>query len=294
MEMRATMKFDVLDRFTGEVKFTAEIDCADSALPSLKLGLAVKWAIKEKADLRSADLRSADLSSANLSSADLRSANLRSADLRSADLISADLSSANLSSANLSSADLRSANLRSANLSSANLSSANLSSANLRSADLRSADLISADLSSANLSSANLRYANLRYADLSSANLRYADLSSANLSSAKNAELAIAMTRILPEGDLIGWKKCESDVIVKLRIPAEAKRSHAFGRKCRAEYADVLEVIGGEVGISMHDGQTKYEAGQRVVPDKFDENWVEECSSGIHFFITKAEAEAYV
>jgi hypothetical protein len=239
MEMRATMKFDVLDRFTGEVKFTAEIDCADSALPSLKLGLAVKWAIKEKADLRSANLRYANLSSANLSSADLRSANLRSA-------------------------------------------------------DLRSADLISADLSSANLSSANLRYANLRYADLSSANLRYADLSSANLSSAKNAELAIAMTRILPEGDLIGWKKCESDVIVKLRIPAEAKRSHAFGRKCRAEYADVLEVIGGEVGISMHDGQTKYEAGQRVVPDKFDENWVEECSSGIHFFITKAEAEAYV
>ena len=29
------MKFDVLDRYTGEVKFTAEIECKEDALPSL-------------------------------------------------------------------------------------------------------------------------------------------------------------------------------------------------------------------------------------------------------------------
>ncbi|MBB3521092.1 pentapeptide repeat-containing protein [Rhizobium sp. BK456] len=248
------MKFDVLDRYTGEVKFTADIECKEDALPSLKLGLAVKWAIKGKADLRSANLRSADLSSANL-----RSANLRSADL----------SSANLSSANLSYADL---------------SSANLSYANLRSADLRSADLRSANLRSADLRSANLRSADLSYADLRSADLR----------SAENAEMAVAMTRILPEGDLIGWKKCRNGVIVKLRIPETAKRSHAFGRKCRAEYADVIEVIGEGKAISLHDGKTEYIAGTRVTPDSFDENWFEECSSGIHFFITRLEAEAYV
>jgi uncharacterized protein YjbI with pentapeptide repeats len=297
------MKFNVLDRFTGEVKFTAEIECDDSATPSLKLGLAVKWAIKEKADLSSANLSSADLRSADLSSADLRSADLSSADLRYADLSSADLSSADLRSADLRSADLRSADLRSADLRSADLRSADLRSADLRSADLSSADLSSADLSSADLRSADLRSADLssadlRSADLSSADLRYADLSSANLRyadlrSAKNAELATAMTRILPEGDLIGWKKCQGSVIVKLRIPSEAKRSHAFGRKCRAEYVDVLEVFGADHGVSMHDGETKYAAGERVTPDKFDENWVDECSSGIHFFITRPEAEAY-
>jgi len=247
-------------------------------LPSVKLGLAVKWAIKEKADLRSADLSYADLRSADLSSADLSSANLSYANL----------SSANLSYANLSSADLRSADLRSADLRSADLSSADLRSADLRSADLRSADLRSADLSSADLRSADLRSADLSSADLSSANLRSADLSSA-----KNAELAIAMTRILPEGSLIGWKRCVDGVIVKLRIPEEAKRSHAFGRKCRAEYADVIEVIGAEFGISLHDGKTKYVAGQRMTPDKFDENWAEECSNGIHFFVTRLEAENY-
>ncbi len=130
--------------------------------------------------------------------------------------------------------------------------------------------------------------ANLRGANLSGANLRGADLSGAN-----GADLAIAMTRILPDGDLVGWKKCRDGVIVKLRIPDEAKRSHAFGRKCRAEFADVLEVIGAEVGISSHDGKTEYRTGQRVTPDSFDDNWMEECSHGVHFFITRLEAEDY-
>ena len=140
---------------------------------------------------------------------------------------------------------------------------------------------------------ADLRGADLSYANLRGAYLRDAYLRGAYLSGAKDADLAIAVTRILPEGDLIGWKKCHHGVIVKLRIPAEAKRSHAFGRKCRAEFADVLEVIGAEVGISSHDDKTEYRTGQRVTPDSFDENWMDECSHGVHFFITRLEAEAY-
>ena len=99
--------------------------------------------------------------------------------------------------------------------------------------------------------------------------------------------------RILAEGDIVGWKKCRDNVIVKLRIPADAKRSHAFGRKCRAEFADVLEVIGAERGVSIHDGKTEYLAGQRVTPDGFDEDWREECSTGVHFYISRVEAEAH-
>jgi hypothetical protein len=206
--MSAMIKFNVTNRFSGAVQFTAEIDCGDDAAPSIKLGLAVKWAVKSRANLSRADLSGANLSGA--------------------------------------------------------------------------------DLSGAYLSGANLSGANLSRADLSGANL-----SGANLSGAKNAELIIAQTRILPEGDLIGWKKCAGGVIVKLRIPTDAKRSHAFGRKCRAEFADVLEVFGAEIGISKHDSKTEYRAGERVTPDAFDEDWQEECSSGVHFFITKAEAEAY-
>ena len=143
------------------------------------------------------------------------------------------------------------------------------------------------------LSKTSLRGADLRGADLSDANLRDADLSDAYLRGAKGSDYAIAQTRILPDGDLIGWKKCKDGVIVKLRIPESAKRSHAFGRKCRAEYADVLEVFGGEFGISKHDDKTEYRIGKRVYPDSFSENWQDECAPGIHFFITRIEAENY-
>jgi uncharacterized protein YjbI with pentapeptide repeats len=147
--------------------------------------------------------------------------------------------------------------------------------------------------SRADLRGANLRGADLRGADLRGANLRGANLRGADLRGAKDADYAIAMTRILPEGDLIGWKKCNGDVIVKLRIPADAKRSHAFGRKCRAEFADVLEVFGADVGISQHDGRTEYRAGARVTPDSFEEDWTQECAPGVHFFISRIEAENY-
>jgi hypothetical protein len=167
------------------------------------------------------------------------------------------------------------------------------SGADLSGADLSGADLSGADLSGANLSGANLSGANLSGANLSGANLYGANLSGAKLPDDKNGKVALARTRILPEGDLIGWKKCRNDVIVKLKIPATAKRSHAFGRKCRAEFADVLEVVGAKEGISGNDPNTIYRVGETVKPDSFDENWQDECSNGIHFFITREEAEAY-
>ena len=153
------------------------------------------------------------------------------------------------------------------------------SGANLRDADLRGAYLIGAYLIGANLIGANLIGADLRGADLGGANLR----------DAKNADLAIAQTRILPEGDLIGWKKLANGAIAKLRIPEDAKRSHAFGRKCRAEFAIVIE---GE-GVSQYDTEFKYTPGAKVIAPNWDDDWTKECAGGIHFFIQKIEAENY-
>lgn len=140
--------------------------------------------------------------------------------------------------------------------------------------------------------------ANLSGADLSRADLSRANLSRANLSRADNIEkeieeLLISYTSILPEGDIIGWKMCKNNVIVKLKIHADSKRSNATGRKCRAEFVEVLEIFNGKEGISKHDGITKYSKGDFVTCDKFDENRWEECSTGIHFFITRLEAENY-
>ncbi len=135
------MKFDVLNRLTGDVQFTASISCENKEKRSVKLGLAVVWALNNKADLRGADLRGADLRRANLHGADLRGANLHEADLRGADLYGADLHGANLYGANLYGANLHGANLHEASLHEADLHEANLRGADLRRANLHEADL---------------------------------------------------------------------------------------------------------------------------------------------------------
>ena len=143
------------------------------------------------------------------------------------------------------------------------------------------------------LHGANLQRANLQRANLKRANLQGAYLQGANLQGATGSELAIAIASHLPEGDLIAWKKCKDDVIVKLRIPEAAKRSHGSERKCRAEYVTVLDVVGSDEGVSHYDASVVYRKGETIRADGWDENRWNTCGHGIHFFITRKEAEAY-
>ncbi|MCI9094025.1 MAG: pentapeptide repeat-containing protein [Coprobacillus sp.] len=207
---------------------------------------------------------------------------------------------ANLRYANLSDADLSDANLRYANLSDANLSDANLRYANLSDADLSDANLRYANLRYANLSDANLRYANLSDANLSDADLSGADLSGADLSGAKNVKYPITC----PErGAFIGFKKAKNEdydsVIVELLILEDAKRVSATTRKCRCSKAKVLSITSVseskkyKKARSNHDNSFIYEVGEIVEVDNFDEDRWNECSTGIHFFITRQEAVDY-
>ena len=281
--------FNILNRLTGAVVFSAEIECKPDELPSIKLGLAVRVAIKARANLARADLAGAYLARADLAGANLAGADLAGAYLAGADLAVAYLAGANLAGANLAGADLARADLAGAYLARADLARAYLARANLAGANLAGAYFAGANLAGASLAGADLAGAYLAGAYLVSANLARANLAGAYLADAKNAELAIARTRILPDGILIGWKKLRNGVIAKVRIPEEAKRSHAWGRKCRAEFVDVIE---GD-GVSIHDGVTKYAPGLRVTCDKWETDWTKECAGGIHFYITKEEAEAH-
>jgi len=204
-------------------------------------------------------------------------------------LLNAGITEEDLRSANLSGANLSGANLRSANLSGADLSSADLRSANLRSANLSGADLSSADLRSADLSGAYLSGADLSGADLSSAYLSGADLSSAKISS-----LTCGITLNCPEeGAFIAFKKCKGK-IVKLLITEDASRLSATTYKCRANKAKVLEIEGGLSEIrSDYDSNFIYKVGEIVEVHDFDENRWNECSSGIHFFMSKEMAKQY-
>ena len=179
----------------------------------------------------------------------------------------------------------------------ANLSGAYLSRAYLVGADLRGADLRGADLSRANLSRAYLVGANLSRANLSGAYLSCANLSGANFTDAEN----IPCVAIVPDtGSFIAWKKLHGGIIAKLRIPKAAGRANSTGRKCRAEYAVVLSLwkLGKRLSkdimeVDTHTRMLQYRAGETIRPDKYNPDWLEECTNGIHFFITRKEAEEY-
>ena len=100
------------------------------------------------------------------------------------------------------------------------------------------------------------------------------------------------------DGAFTAWKKLHNGAIAKLLIPEDAKRSSATGRKCRSDKAVVLAIYdkNGESIESETSARTpgfRYTVGETVTPDSFDDNRWNECSNGIHFFITRTEAEEY-
>ena len=255
-----------------------------------------------RANLSGVDLRGVDLRDLNLSGADLSYA-----DIRYAKLIGIDLHHARIRGANLYGADLHGADLHGSTLYDADLHNVNLRCVNLICADIRCANLYCASLYGANLHSADLRCANLHSADLRCANLYGANMCDANLN---NAEISGAhnvpyINMICPEeGAFIGWKKArlaDKSVVIKLSIPASAKRSSATSRKCRCNKAKVLEIynLDGTVAeerkcYSCYDKDFIYEVGKMVKVNDFDDDRWNECSQGIHFFINRQEAIKYM
>jgi hypothetical protein len=201
-----------------------------------------------------------------------------------------------LSGANLNGANLSGANLRCANLSGANLNGANLSDAYLRCANLRGANLSDAYLRGANLSDAYLRGANLSDANLSDANLSDAYLRGSDLRCAKLSGIILPHFLLVPEeGSFYAYKKTSLGV-VKVQIPAKAKRTNSLvGRKCRAEYVKVVsgDGLGGTSPTQSGSQCLTYNKGDIITADKYDDDIRVECTGGIHFFMTKREAEEY-
>jgi hypothetical protein len=136
------------------------------------------------------------------------------------------------------------------------------------------ADLHGADLHGANLYGANLSYANLR---------------GANISKAFLDEKEQFRKGVILEKPMRGYKKLSGGSICVLSIPKGAIVFCINGSKCRTNKAKVLE--GG--GVSCYDNEFTYEKGKTYEIKDFDLAYNEECSTGIHFFKTRKEAEEY-
>lgn len=119
-------------------------------------------------------------------------------------------------------------------------------------------------------------------------------------------------------GEFIGYKKCYNlsytddnvltyrtyvPYVVALLIPADAKRSSGTGRKCRCSKAKVIGIydldgfkadVDTVRSMTVHYDAINYKKGNWVYPDSFDEDRFNECSHGIHFFMTFDEAAKYL
>ena len=109
---------------------------------------------------------------------------------------------------------------------------------------------------------------------------------------ASSAQIPAMYSLIMPHEN-IG----SADVLVTLKIPADARRSSAGGRKCRCDKAKVigLEFFGkgfedANVAYSKYDARFEYRVGDEISVPWFDENRWHECAPGIHFFINRNEA----
>lgn len=143
-------------------------------------------------------------------------------------------------------------------------------------------------------------------------NLSKVDFKNANISNIYgNVHTQFYHLQCPEEGSFIGFKKVETInstenkyYILKLFIPEDAKRSSATSRKCRASYVKTLKIEEydkngnfikevNEVENRMYLEKTLYKVNEFTYPSDFDENRWDECSEGIHFFITKEEAIQY-
>lgn len=272
------------------------------------------------ANFTNAKLDWAYLSGSDFENATFDNASVRWAQCRSANFLNAGLNGADFSYSNLSLSSIRRSVLRKVNFSgtimsevileesncsksvfkNAHLFKANLKGLNCVYVDFQKAYLVLTSLTRIDFSKANFKGANLEGAILSRTDFSGANLEDTNFEKTQVENIYGGHPVVCPEsGTFTAWKKAKN-YIIKLEIPAEAKRSSATGRECRCDKARVLAietVDGAKADIeeisSNYDKTFIYRVGEIVSVEDFDDNRWHNCTKGIHFFVTRQEAVDY-
>ena len=172
------------------------------------------------------------------------------------------------------------------------------------------ADLSGSSIENARLDGCSLRGVNFRGAYMKGACMRGCDMTSCDISGADL--FAAVLTDIIsdedtkwfrmhcPEtGPILGYKKCVNDRLVQLLIPADAKRTSATMPSCRCNKAKVLTIKSFDdteefdEAWSLVDENFVYRKGQWVEVKNFNEDRWFDSTTGIHFWLTKADAIGY-
>jgi uncharacterized protein YjbI with pentapeptide repeats len=175
--------------------------------------------------------------------------------------------------------------------------------------DLEEVYFLGSDLTDVKFCDSHMKSAIFLQCDLEDANFTGADITDVIFNECNFTGVKGLNDRpmVCPEkGEFIGWKKIfyghgkYTDVcIIKLQIPADAKRSSGTSRMCRCDKAKTLEIKIQETGEKIEEihnesfGNTLYKVGETTYADEFDENrWVT-ITHGLHFFMTEEEAINY-
>ena len=243
----------------------------------------IRWMRAEKIKISDVDFHGADFRWVDFSGADFSDAHFYGADFNGSSFHSSKFHGADFSGADFSDVDFRWVSFSGANFNGANFSCSKFHDSSFRGADFSDAHFYGADFHSSNF----------RGADFYDSSFRGADFSDADFNGADFYGTALCM-QCPSEGSFIGWKKVNG-ALIKLQITPNAKRSSATTHKCRCSEALVLEIDGGAMQQITRNSYAPitYKVGELVHPDSFDDDRWNECSHGIHFFISRHNAEEY-
>lgn len=182
-----------------------------------------------------------------------------------------------------------------------NLEGANLSACTARNACFKGSSLKNANLKNAILHSADFRGCDLSGADICGADMFSSALHKANLSGIVTDEhTKFFYMRCPEEGAFIGWKVCFGRKVVMLLVPADAKRVQGTTREIRCDKAKVLTIKSVDLleqfeeAHSYVDENFIYKRGEMVYAKNFEPNRFVESAGGIHIWMSREEAVAYM
>lgn len=282
-DMRAILDGENLDRLN---LYRASLNGASLYKTSLEMAFldeaSLNGALLDEASLYKASLNGASLNGASLNGASLEGASLNHASLVGTMLIMASLDRASLIGTSLNGASLNGASLKETSLDGASLNGASLNGTSLKRASLNGASFYNASIKCTSFYKASLDGASLYKASLDEV-----------------IDLPFIPFVCPDTGAFIGWKKTRGKII-KLEVPADAKRCSAASSICRCDKAKVLEIqeIDGRISdatkiSSDYDITFIYEVGKTVSVKHFCEDRWRECCQGIHFFINRQSAVEY-
>lgn len=147
----------------------------------------------------------------------------------------------------------------------------------------------------------NKKYVELNFYNLYGANLYGANLCGANLRGADLRGVDLDKNELIRKGEIIDkeiivYKKCQGK-IVELELQKGSIVFSINNYKCRTNKAKVISIDGNKSkGTSIesnHDSTFVYKVGKIVEVKDFDLMYNVECSTGIHFFFNREDAEKY-